>query len=103
MNNTIYHAHSVADQDESHWQTLVEHAKNVGERAAAFARIFGAADMARAVGQLHDLGKYSAAFQARLRGGPPVDHATAGAKIALETWGPTLGQPAMGAKHCRNG
>ncbi len=89
---TIYHAHSVADQDESHWQTLVEHAKNVGERAAAFATVFGAADMAQAVGQLHDLGKYSTAFQARLRGGPPVDHATAGAKIALERWGQPMGK-----------
>ena len=31
---------------------------------------------------LHDVGKYSDAFQLRLKGGPKVDHSTAGAQEA---------------------
>jgi CRISPR-associated endonuclease cas3-HD len=49
---------------------------------AEFARIFGAQEQACQTGKLHDLGKYSEAFNRRLHGGPSVDHATAGAKIA---------------------
>ena len=49
---------------------------------AEFARIFGAQEQACQTGQLHDLGKYSEAFNHRLHGGLPVDHATTGAKIA---------------------
>jgi CRISPR-associated helicase, cas3 family len=45
-------------------------------------RVFGAQEMACQKGQFHDLGKYSGAFNRRLHGGPSVDHATAGAKIA---------------------
>ena len=43
-------------------------------------------------GKLHDLGKYSEAFNHRLHGGPSVDHATAGAKIAVERWGGVIGK-----------
>ncbi|VEH87954.1 helicase Cas3 [Neisseria animaloris] len=55
--------------------------------AAGFAAFFGAQEMARYTGQLHDLGKYTPQFNRRLHGGPSVDHATAGAKIAFERWG----------------
>ena len=58
-----------------------------GEMAAGFASVFGAQEIARYIGQLHDLGKYTPEFAARLRGGKSVDHATAGAKIAVERWG----------------
>lgn len=44
--------------------------------------------MARIAGLLHDLGKYTQAFQVRLEGGPSVDHATWGAKVAAERFGP---------------
>ena len=50
--------------------------------AAEFAQVFGAQEIACQTGQLHDLGKYSEPFDRRLHGGPSVDHATAGAKIA---------------------
>ncbi|MCF7528705.1 CRISPR-associated helicase Cas3' [Neisseria lisongii] len=88
-----YYAHSAQSPNSTplprnHWQTLQSHAQNVGSLAADFARIFGAQEIARYTGQLHDLGKYSPEFQARLNGeGKPVDHSTAGAKIAIERWG----------------
>ncbi|WP_310609949.1 CRISPR-associated endonuclease Cas3'' [Limnohabitans sp.] len=58
------------------------------QRAAAFS----AGDWAYLIGLLHDLGKYSQAFQQRLRGSNErADHATAGAKVVVDTslksWG----------------
>lgn len=87
-----YYAHSAQDElgnllPYEHWQTLQSHASNVGNLAAAFAQNFGADEIARYTGQLHDLGKYSLPFQKRLKGeAKSVDHATAGAKIAVERW-----------------
>lgn len=54
---------------------------------SAFCFFFGSQEIARNIAKLHDLGKYTAEFDKRLRGGPSVDHATAGAKIAAERWG----------------
>ena len=92
-----YYAHSAQDElgnllPYEHWQTLQSHLVNVGEMAAEFARVFGAQEIARQTGRLHDLGKYSEAFNHRLHGGSPVDHATAGAKIAVERWGNVIGK-----------
>ena len=81
-----YYAHSAENLPESQWQTQLSHARNVGEMAAGFAVFFGAQEIARYSGQLHDVGKYTPEFAARLRGGSKVDHATAGAKIACERW-----------------
>ena len=81
-----YYAHSAENLPESQWQTQLSHARNVGEMAAGFAFFFGAQEIARYTGQLHDVGKYTPEFAARLRGGSKVDHATAGAKIAFERW-----------------
>ena len=87
MKPLIYYAHSAQDKlgnllPYEHWQTLQSHLVNVGEMAAEFARVFGAQEIACQKGKLHDLGKYSEAFGRRSYGGPSVDHATAGAKIA---------------------
>ena len=93
-----YYAHSAQDKLGNpllyeHWQTLQNHATNVGNLAAAFAQIFGADEIACYTGQLHDLGKYSLPFQKRLKGEvKSVDHATAGAKIAVEHWGNVIGK-----------
>ena len=92
-----YYAHSAQDKlgnllPYEHWQTLRSHSVNVGEMAAEFAQVFGAQEIACQTGQLHDLGKYSEAFNRRLHGGPSVDHATAGAKIAVERWGNVIGK-----------
>ena len=98
MKPLIYYAHSAQDKlgnllPYEHWQTLQSHSVNVGEMAAEFARVFGAQEIARYIGELHDLGKYSPAFQERLHGSSkPVDHATAGAKIAVERWGNVIGK-----------
>lgn len=64
-------------------QTVSEHLTGTGKMAAEFGAAFGASDEARLAGVLHDIGKYSAAFQRRLHGGAPVDHSTAGAKEAF--------------------
>ena len=94
---TTYYAHSAQDKlgnllSYEHWQTLQSHSVNVGEMAAEFARVFGAQEIACQTGRLHDLGKYSEPFDRRLHGGPSVDHATAGAKIAVERWGNVIGK-----------
>ena len=69
--------------DDGRVQTVSEHLHGTGELAAGFAAPFGAADEARAAGLLHDIGKYSAAFQQRIRGSAvSVDHSTAGAQEA---------------------
>lgn len=71
----------------------------VAKLAQARARVFGGADWAHLVGLLHDIGKYSQAFQRRLLGSEQrADHATAGAKIVVEhmahVMGPQWGQRA---------
>ena len=93
----LYYAHSAQDElgnllPYKHWQTLQSHSVNVGEMAAEFARVFGSQEIACQAGKLHDLGKYSKAFDRRLHGGSSVDHATAGAKIAVERWGDVIGK-----------
>jgi CRISPR-associated endonuclease Cas3-HD len=56
----------------------------VAENAAGLAARFGAADEARLAGWLHDLGKYSEKFTARLEGRERgLDHWSAGAWAAL--------------------
>jgi CRISPR-associated helicase Cas3/CRISPR-associated endonuclease Cas3-HD len=68
-----YYAHTAKlpdgspDLDERHWQPLATHLLNVADLAAGFAAPFGASEEARLAGLLHDLGKYSARFQQRLR------------------------------------
>ncbi len=71
-----YLAHIAEDGRE---QTVAEHLAGTAALSAKFAGAFHAQEHGRLVGECHDIGKYSAAFQARLRGGPKVDHATAGA------------------------
>ncbi len=83
-----YYAHSIQGEPEAHWQRLSEHLQTVGRLAASKAVHFDAADMAGCAGLLHDLGKYCPEFQQRLRGAATrVDHATWGAKIAVEKYG----------------
>ncbi|WP_369942652.1 CRISPR-associated endonuclease Cas3'' [Xanthomonas medicagonis] len=83
-----FYAHSTERRDRGDWQRLAEHLNGVGERAAIHAQAFGGQVMARVAGQLHDLGKYTQNFQARLDGDPTrVDHATWGARKARELYG----------------
>ena len=74
----MYLAHRTEDGRE---QTLREHLQQTAEYAEAFAAPFGAGRLAYEIGLAHDIGKYSQAFQRRIRGeNVSVDHATAGAQ-----------------------
>ncbi len=76
-----FYAHSKPDLDESEWQLLIDHLKETANLAGELGEDAGVSDLARTAGMLHDIGKYSKEFQARLRGSKkPVDHATAGAR-----------------------
>ena len=80
-------AHCRDNGSEAH--DLAEHLSAVSFLAARFAEIWGAANAARLAGQWHDLGKYSTAFQNRIRGETDahirVIHAYAGAQLALQS------------------
>ncbi|MCU7926130.1 MAG: CRISPR-associated helicase Cas3' [Candidatus Thiodiazotropha sp. (ex Dulcina madagascariensis)] len=84
--NKRYFAHSGNNPDKSDWQPLSEHLHHVADLAASSAKHFKASQLAQIAGLLHDAGKYSEAFAQRLEGGKRVDHATAGAKIAIQQW-----------------
>ena len=83
----VYYAHSGNKEDGSDWQLLSEHLHGVAQLASEFAAWFGMAEWAYTAGMLHDLGKYCQEFHARLKGSAKrVDHATAGAKVAVDRW-----------------
>lgn len=86
-----YFAHSVEGQSVESWQSLEEHLHGVAVLAAEFAQAFSAEEHAYIVGLLHDFGKYTKEFQARLDGGARVDHSTWGAIKVLERY-PQIGQ-----------
>ena len=70
-------------EDGTRTQTIEAHLNGTAALAGGFAAAFGAQREAEYTATLHDIGKYSAAFQHRLQGGPPVDHSTAGAQEAM--------------------
>jgi CRISPR-associated endonuclease/helicase Cas3 len=69
----IYYAHTATDDagrpdpDTRRWQPLAEHLRQVARLARRFAEPLGLENEAELAGLLHDLGKYSERFQARLR------------------------------------
>ena len=81
METTPFLAHIAED---GRTQDILSHLKGTAMLAKEFARPFGGEEQAELAGLAHDVGKYSLAFQKRLRGDPAkVDHATAG---AAECW-----------------
>lgn len=82
----IYLAHSknrVGDEEP-----LRTHLTRVAQRAAAYAKAFGAEEEAALLGWLHDLGKYSPRFLERLQGRERgLDHWTMGAIVARKKYG----------------
>lgn len=73
----MYLGHKSVDGRE---QALSEHLRNTAEMAGEFASCFDCHDWGYACGLMHDIGKYSAEFQKRIRGAEHhVDHSTAGA------------------------
>jgi|ERR1700722_14020794 len=81
----MYFAHSTEDLNQTAWQPLVDHLNGVADLAAWRGAKFGGASAAALAGRLHDLGKYTQAFQLYIQGrGPSVDHSTAGARTARD-------------------
>lgn len=72
----------IAHKTETAEQPLLSHLEGTAKLAKQFASAFGSEEYAYRAGLLHDLGKYSEAFQQRIRGGPKCDHSTAGAREA---------------------
>lgn len=67
-------------------QSVVEHLQGTAALCAEFAAAFDAESIGRVAGLLHDIGKYSQAFQRRIHDPEhtaKVDHSTAGAKELL--------------------
>jgi CRISPR-associated endonuclease/helicase Cas3 len=83
---SLHYAHSTATPDGSNWQPLRDHLKQTALRAKMFGSKFGAGKAAAMAGWLHDLGKYSQAYQAYIAGRGPggVDHSTAGAQQVMK-------------------
>ncbi|MBN2351551.1 MAG: CRISPR-associated helicase Cas3' [Spirochaetales bacterium] len=78
-----YYAHSKDNELESSWQKLDTHLNNVADMAGDFASKFNSSEWGGVLGKLHDLGKYSDAFQQKIRGKNVfADHSTPGAKYA---------------------
>ena len=88
IENMEYLAH-IDENDRTRTQTLKEHLEGTAELAAQFAGAFGKRDWGYYCGMLHDIGKYSQAFQKKLRENSrlQVDHSTAGAQVCLEKGG----------------
>ena len=87
-----YYAHSYESFDRAEWHRLSVHLTDTAARAAATLESIGGVEAGRAVGLLHDIGKYTLAFQRRLEGKGRVDHSTAGAKLAVQRYGPVVGK-----------
>ncbi len=78
-----YIAH-VSD-DGKREQSIKSHLEETAILAKEFADEFGYGDWGYFCGMLHDIGKYSAKFQRRIRkSGETVDHATAGAQLCFK-------------------
>lgn len=77
-----------AKENKPEIQTIKEHAEGTALLAKKFADAFGYGEWGYCCGMLHDIGKYSLAFQERIRGSSrKVDHATAGAQLCWQKKG----------------
>jgi len=89
--NQQYYAHTKDIADESEWQLLKDHLIETANKAFELGSDAGISELARTAGLLHDLGKYSEEFQARLHGSNKlVDHATAGAREVMKLFPESL-------------
>jgi len=93
------------DKDRERWQSLRDHLRGVARLARDFATPLGLGDEAEMAGLLHDLGKYSERFQARLQNPAiqGINHWAAGAvcaarqtAVAFAIDGHHTGMPAKG-------
>ena len=85
LSGITYLAHSRNGNRAGIVETMPQHVLPVCKRAVSMAEELGLADDARLAAILHDLGKYSKRFLARLEGKERgLDHSSAGARAALE-------------------
>jgi CRISPR-associated endonuclease/helicase Cas3 len=81
-----YFAHTNGE-NISDWQTLLNHLQKTADIASFFGHDAGISEFTYLAGLLHDLGKYSEAFQKRLFGASQrVDHSTAGAQTIVDLY-----------------
>jgi CRISPR-associated endonuclease/helicase Cas3 len=79
-----YYAHT-NELDKSNWQSIKDHLSNTAELARDLGTDAGLSEYAFIAAMLHDIGKYSQAFQRKLDGERvKVDHSTAGAQEVLK-------------------
>ena len=91
-----YYAHS-NELDKSRWQSVKIHLINTAELALSLGEDSGLSEFAYFAALLHDIGKYSQAFQKKLDGAHiKVDHSTAGAKEVIKIFGQNPKQQVMG-------
>jgi len=104
-NNRLFYAHHVPDAEQNKWQLLSNHLQNVARYAKQLGSDAGVSQFASIAGFFHDLGKYSDAFQKRIRGSRiRVDHATAGAKEIINLFKNKPQQPlALIIAYCISG
>ncbi|MBQ6432004.1 MAG: CRISPR-associated helicase Cas3' [Oscillospiraceae bacterium] len=77
MGTKEYYAHV---REDGKTQTVEEHLRGTAELCGSFADAFQSREQGTLIGNAHDIGKFSAAFQKRLFDqAPRVDHSTAGA------------------------
>ena len=92
----VWYAHSFEGKPEADWETQRAHADRVAAASAARADKFGFAPVGKVAGQLHDLGKYTSAFQnhiaGRGRAAEDRDHSSAGAVFARNRLGHVTGR-----------
>ena len=82
--NMKYFGHTYGESQEN-WQLLKDHLQNTADLAYKFGEDSELADFGFLAGLLHDIGKYSIAFQKKLFGSSEhVDHSTAGGKEVVK-------------------
>lgn len=89
----LFYAHSRPGEPVETWERLEWHLRRAGALARRFGRRFDSGITAAASGLLHDVGKYSDAFrQYIIEGVGRAEHATGGAKEAVELYGKEVGR-----------
>ena len=88
----ILYAHTREGVGDDKWELLHQHLSNVANHSGELAEKFGARELGRLNGMLHDHGKAKPTVQDYLRGGTQEPHSVEGAKEAVERYPGPLGR-----------